>query len=45
MDSSYCLLTSLEFLERKGRVEAESRHIYEKDDPQGRAGNIGRYCK
>ena len=21
------------------------RHIYEKDDPQGRAGNIGRYCK
>ena len=19
--------------------------IYEKDDPQGRAGNIGRYCK
>ena len=44
-DSSYCLLTSLEFLDDKGRTETESGYFYQKDNPQGRNGNFRGYCQ
>ena len=45
MDSSYCLLTSLEFLDEKGELKRKADIFSKENHSENRTGNVRGYGK